>query len=147
MVVIEGDNILRGYSEVRPVALNFYLMYEKGLAVLINAVADQIDSVTFDLTTLADSAGIDNVGAAGASTTFNIYTHAFDIDETTATWKAPGSGDGTASGTLGTFLTSTRFYVEAPPYHPMTAPPTTSLKSKFLAIIAYSSNHDAYASN
>jgi hypothetical protein len=56
MVVIEGDNILRGFSEVRPVALNFYLMYEKGLAVLINAVADQIDSVTFDLTTLADSA-------------------------------------------------------------------------------------------
>ena len=33
---------------------------------------DQIDSVTLDLTTLAGSPGINNVGGAGALTTFNI---------------------------------------------------------------------------
>ena len=50
MVVIEGDNILRGFSEVRPVALNFYLMYEKGLAALINAAAgDSVDYREFFL--------------------------------------------------------------------------------------------------
>ena len=75
------------------------------------SAADQIDSVTFDLTTLADKAGINDVGSAGAFTTFNIYTHAFDIDETTATWNVPGGG-APAGGTLGTFLTSASFDVE-----------------------------------
>lgn len=73
--------------------------------------ADQIDSVTLDLTTLSGSAGINNVGGPGASTTFDIYTHAFDIDETTATWNTPGGG-APAGGTLGTFLTSASFDVE-----------------------------------
>ena len=44
MVMIESDNILRSFSEVRPVALNFYLMYEKCLAEFINAAAgDSVD--------------------------------------------------------------------------------------------------------
>ncbi|PQJ29072.1 PEP-CTERM sorting domain-containing protein [Rubritalea profundi] len=71
---------------------------------------DLIDSVTLDLTTLG-TAGINNVGGGGALTTFNIYTHAFDIDETTATWDVPGGG-APAGGTFGTFLTSASFDVE-----------------------------------
>jgi hypothetical protein len=75
------------------------------------SATDQIDSVTFDLTTLSGSVGINNVGGAGALTTFNVYTHAFDIDETTATWDNPGGG-APAGGTLGTLLTSASFDVE-----------------------------------
>ena len=91
-----GNEILRGLLEFDVSAI---------------PAADQIDSVTLDLTTLSSSAGINNVGGAGALTTFNIYTHAFDIDETTATWNVPGGG-APAGGTLGTFLTSASFDVE-----------------------------------
>ena len=73
--------------------------------------SNQIDSVSLVLTTLTDTQGINNVGGAGALTTFDVHTHAFDIDETTATWNVPGGG-APAGGTLGTFLTSTSFNVE-----------------------------------
>ncbi len=75
------------------------------------AASDQIDSVSLDLTTLSSSAGINNVGGAGALTTFNVYEYGFDFDETTATWNAPAAGD-VAGGTLGTLLTSASFDVE-----------------------------------
>lgn len=71
--------------------------------------SDQIDSVSLVLTTLS-AAGINNVGGAGALTAFNVYTHAFDIDEATATWNAPGGG-APAGGTLGDLLTSVSFDV------------------------------------
>jgi len=41
--------------------------------------------------------------------TINVYEYEYDFDETNATWNAPGSGDGTAGGALGTLLTSATF--------------------------------------
>jgi len=73
--------------------------------------SDKIDEVSLNLTTLSSPVGINNVGAPGDFTTFNVYTHEFDIDETTATWDAPGGG-APAGGTLGDLLTSASFDVE-----------------------------------
>jgi len=41
--------------------------------------------------------------------TINVYEYEYDFAETNATWNAPGPGDGTAGGALGTLLTSTNF--------------------------------------
>ncbi|MDA3925033.1 MAG: FAD-dependent oxidoreductase, partial [Kiritimatiellae bacterium] len=51
-----------------------------------------IASVSLVLTTLSSSGGVNDVGAPGAYSVFNVYKHAFDIDETTATWNVPGGG-------------------------------------------------------
>lgn len=72
----------------------------------------QILSVSLVLTTLNGTPGINNVGGAGAPTTFNLYVYGFDIDETTATWNTPAAGDGMAGGALGTLLSSAAFDVE-----------------------------------
>jgi hypothetical protein len=48
-------------------------------------------------------------GGEGPSITINIYEYDYDFDETTATWNAPGTGDGTTGGSLGTLLTSATF--------------------------------------
>jgi len=74
--------------------------------------SDQVHSVTLVLTTLSSNPGINSVGGPGALTTFNLHAYEFDIDETTATWNAPGTGDSTAGGTSGTLLSSVAFDVE-----------------------------------
>jgi hypothetical protein len=61
---------------------------------------DQIDAASLVLHT---------GGGLSASITINVYEYDHDFDETTATWNAPGTGDGTAGGTLGTLLTSATF--------------------------------------
>jgi len=48
-------------------------------------------------------------GGEGPSITINVYEYDYDFDETTATWNAPGTGDGTTGGSLGTLLTSATF--------------------------------------
>lgn len=68
-----------------------------------------IDDVSLLLTTYSQG-GLDGGGEPG-SPTFNVYSYAFDIDETAATWNAPGAGDPNAGGTLGTLLTSASFDV------------------------------------
>jgi len=69
----------------------------------------QIRSVLLVLTTHSNT-GLD-LGGTDGNPTFNVYAYGFDIDETTATWNAPGAGDPTAGGTLGTLLTSASFDV------------------------------------
>jgi len=73
--------------------------------------ASVIGSVSMTLTTLTSLQGVNDVGAPGVHSVFNVYTHAFDIDETTATWNVPGSG-APAGGTPGTLLSSVGFNVE-----------------------------------
>ncbi len=68
-----------------------------------------IDDVSLALTTYSQG-GLDQGGEPG-NPTFNVYSYGFDIDETTATWNAPGAGDPNAGGTLGTLLTSASFDV------------------------------------
>ena len=70
-----------------------------------------ISSVHLEMTTLSILAGINDVGEPGDHTTFNVYAHAYDIDETTATWNNPGGG-APPGGMLGTLLTATGFDVE-----------------------------------
>lgn len=74
-------------------------------------VTEMIDTVSLVLTTYS-TAGINDVGPAGASTTFNAYAYNFDINETAATWNAPGAGDATPGGASGTLLSSASFDVE-----------------------------------
>lgn len=68
--------------------------------------------VTLDLTTLSSSPGINNVGAPGALTTFNVYAFPYEIDETTATWNAPGGGAPAGGGALSNPLSSASLDVE-----------------------------------
>ncbi len=70
-----------------------------------------VKAAALTLTTLSASAGINNVGAPGAPTTFNLYTHGYAIDETTATWNVPGGG-APPGGALGDLLSSVGFDVE-----------------------------------
>ncbi|QNN24125.1 DNRLRE domain-containing protein [Planctomycetales bacterium ZRK34] len=74
-------------------------------------LTETIDTVSLVLTT-STTAGINDVGSAGALTTFNAYTYNYDIDETTATWNTPGAGDATPGGTSGALVSSTSFDVE-----------------------------------
>ena len=60
---------------------------------------------------LRGAAGINNILGEGALTTLNVYSLAFDIDETTATWNTPGGG-APAGGAFGNLLTSASFDVE-----------------------------------
>ncbi|NQT86372.1 DNRLRE domain-containing protein, partial [bacterium] len=69
--------------------------------------SDQIDSVSLILRTETPSTG------QGGDITLNVYDYGFDIDEATATWNAPGAGDGVAGGTLGTLLASATFAATA----------------------------------
>jgi hypothetical protein len=73
---------------------------------------DQIDAASLVLTTTQSDIGTGlDLGGETGNPTFKLYAYGFDIDETTATWIAPGSGDTTAGGTLGTLLTSANFDV------------------------------------
>jgi len=67
--------------------------------------AHVIDTTSLTFTTKA--------GGAGGENTFNLYAYAYDFDETTASWSAPGSGDSTAGGTLGSPLASATFDIDA----------------------------------
>jgi hypothetical protein len=71
--------------------------------------SDQADSVSLVLTTHSTT-GLDQGGVDG-NPIFDVYSYGFDIDDTAATWGAPGDGDTTAGGTLGTLLTSASFDV------------------------------------
>ncbi len=73
----------------------------------------RIVSVALNMTTHSTLAGINNVGAAGALTAFNLYAYDYDINEKSATWNAPDAGGVDVSGgTSGTLLSSTSFDVE-----------------------------------
>ena len=75
--------------------------------------ADQVDSVLFFLTTYSYGEGINDVGAPGDISTFNVYNYAYDIDETTATWNAPDvNTNDVPGGTFGTLLSSASVNVE-----------------------------------
>ena len=74
-------------------------------------VSTSIGPVSLDLTTYT-MPGINNVDGPGAVTHFDLHTYAFDIDESTATWNAPGAGDGVAGGTAGSLLSSASLDVE-----------------------------------
>jgi len=69
--------------------------------------SDVIDAVSLILRTEAGTTGL------GGDITLNAHGYSFDIDENTATWDAPGSGDSTAGGTLGPLLTSATFAATA----------------------------------
>ena len=69
--------------------------------------ADLIQASSLVLTTHSDT-GLDQGGETG-DPTFNVHSYGFDFDETSATWNAPGTGDATAGGTLGTLLSSASF--------------------------------------
>ncbi|MDA3925035.1 MAG: DNRLRE domain-containing protein [Kiritimatiellae bacterium] len=75
--------------------------------------SDQINSASLFLTTHSSLTGINDVGALGDLTAFNVYAYGFDIDETTATWNVPdaNANDG-SGGTSGTLLTTASFDVE-----------------------------------
>jgi len=62
-----------------------------------------INAVSLVLCTEAGTTG------QGGDITLNAHGYGFDIDESSATWTAPGSGDSTAGGTLGPLLTSATF--------------------------------------
>ncbi|MFT7515916.1 MAG: hypothetical protein ACI9QL_005151 [Candidatus Omnitrophota bacterium] len=70
-----------------------------------------VGPVSLTLTTFT-TPGINNVDSAGGLTAFDLYTYAFDLDETNATWSAPGFGDGTPGGTPGTLLSTASLDVE-----------------------------------
>jgi len=69
--------------------------------------SDQIDSVSLVLRTESSPTGL------GGEITINMYEYGFDVDESIATWNAPGAGDGTPGGTLGTLLNSATFAATA----------------------------------
>jgi len=75
--------------------------------------SDKITSASFFLTTLSSSTGINDVGAPGDYTTFNVYSYAFDINESTATWNSPdANASDVAGGTSGALLSSASLDVE-----------------------------------
>jgi hypothetical protein len=65
--------------------------------------SDTIDAVSLILRTETEQTG------QGGIITINAYEYGFDFDEATATWNAPGVGDGTPGGTLGALLTAATF--------------------------------------
>lgn len=73
------------------------------------APTDQVDAVSLVMTTHSNP-GLDQGGTSG-NPVFNVYSYAYDISETVATWNSAGSGDPTPGGTLGTLLTSASFDV------------------------------------
>jgi len=91
-----GNEILRG-------------LFEFDISAI--PATSRIGPVSLSLTTLASSPGINDVGAPGAHSVFNVYTHAFDIDEATATWNVPGGG-APAGGSPGILLSAVGFDVE-----------------------------------
>ncbi len=68
--------------------------------------SDMIDSASLVLRT---------GGGLSSLITIKVYEYDFDIDESTATWNAPATGDGTVGGILGTLLTSATFNPSAGP--------------------------------
>jgi hypothetical protein len=79
---------------------------------------DQIDAASLVLHT---------GGGLSASITINVYEYDHDFDETTSTWNAPGTGDGSAGGTLGTLLTSATFNPTVTDF--ITFPDTTAFQT------------------
>jgi hypothetical protein len=69
--------------------------------------AGVVGSASLILTTHSNT-GLDQGGEAG-DPTFHLHAYGFDVDETNSTWNAPGTGDPTAGGTLGTLVSLARF--------------------------------------
>jgi hypothetical protein len=71
-----------------------------------------ISRVMLELTTFS-TAGINNVGSAGATSSFNLHAYALDLDETTATWSTPdAAASDVPGGSSGDLLCSASFDVE-----------------------------------
>ena len=68
--------------------------------------------VSLALTTYS-TPGINNMGGPGALTTFDLYSYAFDLDESSATWNTPGIDDSNAGGTTSNLLSTASLDVEA----------------------------------
>jgi len=107
--------IRSGFSED-----NFNGDSDQELLVGFTQTPDELRSLlAFDISTIPFGSQVDKAslvlrteapqGGLGGTITINVYAYDFDIDETSATWIAPGTGDTTAGGTLGTLLSSATF--------------------------------------
>ena len=73
---------------------------------LSTLTAEEVGLASLVLTTHSN-AGLDQGGEDG-DPTFDVYAYGFDVDETSATWNAPGSGDANMGGTIETLVSSLR---------------------------------------